>query len=145
VRVWAKAVGILAAAPTAAGVPDRGPMMPRKLPAATVDVVDLASLETPFITTSSEVLDPTAVAIPLQASEIASVAVPQATSLTIEHALSTQESIIAKPAQQTTCSLAAPTSIKHCSKMKPARVTPRCSHQIIGAKAEFSSTKLERR
>jgi hypothetical protein len=145
VRVWAKAAGILVVTPTAAGGPARDPATPHKLQAAAVDVVDPASLETPFIAASSEAPDPSVVAIPLQASEIVGVAVPHVTPLTIEQAPSTHESFIAKLAQQTACILAAPTSIKRCSKMKPAGVTPRRSCRIAGAKVEFSSTELERR
>jgi hypothetical protein len=110
-----------------------------------VDVVDLAPLETPCTAASSEAADPSVAARPHQASEIAGVAVPQATPLAIEHAPSTQESSIAKLAQQMACILVVPASIKRYSKTRPAGDTPRHSRRITGAKVELSSTDLERR
>jgi hypothetical protein len=101
-------------------VPARGPATPLKGLAAAMDVVDPASLETPFIAASNKAPDPSAVAIPLQVGEIVGMAVPQATPLVVEQAPSIWESFIAKLAQQTTCILAAPASIKRCSKTKPA-------------------------
>jgi hypothetical protein len=76
VRVWAKASGILAVAPTAAGVSAGGPTTPRKDSTAVVGVADLAPLETPHTAANYEAPDPSAAATPLQASEIAGVAVP---------------------------------------------------------------------
>jgi hypothetical protein len=127
------------------GVSARGLTTPLKSSAAAVDVVDLAPLETPCTAGSSEAADPSAAARPHQASEIAGVAIPQATPLAIEHAPSARESFIAKTVQQTACILTVPASIKCSLKTRPARDTPRRSRRIAGAKVEFSSTELERR
>jgi hypothetical protein len=127
------------------GVATGGSATPLKVSTAAVGVVDPAPLETPHTAASSEVPDPSMVTTPLQASEIAGMAVPQATPLAIEHAPSTRESSIAKLAQQMACILVVPASIKRYSKTRPAGDTPRHSRRITGAKVELSSTDLERR
>jgi hypothetical protein len=80
-----------------------------------------------------------------QAAASMAVVVPQVTPPVIESCSLSREAFISRIAQQTVSILAAPATVKRCTKTLSAGQTPRRSRCLAGVKAEFNMSELERR